>query len=53
MTQQQIAAHLGTTREVVSRLIGQFASQGLVTTGRGVIIVRDAPGLAALIAEGG
>jgi CRP/FNR family transcriptional regulator len=51
MTQQQIAHHLGTTREVVSRLIGQFVSLGLVATGRGVIIVRDAAGLAALIAE--
>lgn len=51
MTQQQIADHLGTTREVVARLLGQFVSLNLVTTGRGVIHIRDADGLAALIAS--
>lgn len=53
MTQQQIAQHLGTTREVVARLIGQFVALGHVATGRGVTIVRDAAALAALIAEAG
>jgi CRP/FNR family transcriptional regulator, anaerobic regulatory protein len=51
MTQQQIAQHLGTTREVVARVVGQFAAQGYVTTGRGLIIVRKPAGLAALIAK--
>jgi CRP/FNR family transcriptional regulator, anaerobic regulatory protein len=51
MTQQQIAQHLGTTREVVARLIGEFVSSGYVETGRGVTIVRDAAGLAGLIAK--
>jgi CRP/FNR family transcriptional regulator len=49
MTQQQIAAHLGTSREVVARLLGQFAAEGLVTTGRGVIRIVDAAGLATLL----
>lgn len=51
MTQQQIAAHLGTTREVVARLLGQFVAAGLVATGRGAVVVRDAAGLAALLTE--
>ena len=51
MTQQQMAQHLGTTREVVARLIRDFVAKGYVETGRGVTIVRDAAGLAGLIAE--
>lgn len=51
MTQQQMAAHLGTTREVVARLIGDFVAKGYVETGRGVTSVRDAGGLAALISR--
>jgi len=51
MTQQQMAQHLGTTREVVARLIREFVSQGYVETGRGVTTVRDANGLAGLIAK--
>lgn len=41
MTQQQVAQHLGTTREVVARLLGTFVRQGLVRTQRGAIIIRD------------
>ena len=51
MTQQQMAQHLGTTREVVARLMRDFVGDGLVETGRGVTMVRDATGLAALIAK--
>jgi len=51
MTQQQMAQHLGTTREVVARLIREFVSLGYVETGRGVTMVRDAAGLAGLIAK--
>jgi CRP/FNR family transcriptional regulator len=50
MTQQQIAAHLGTTREVVARLLAQFATRGWVTTGRGWIRIADAAGLTTVIA---
>ncbi|MEW6163541.1 MAG: Crp/Fnr family transcriptional regulator [Pseudomonadota bacterium] len=49
MTQQQMADHLGTTREVVARLMGELAGDGLVETGRGRVLVRDTAALAALI----
>lgn len=32
MTQQQLAQHLGTTREVIARLLGEFVAAGLVKT---------------------
>ncbi|KAA3655398.1 MAG: Crp/Fnr family transcriptional regulator [Proteobacteria bacterium] len=37
MTQQQMAQHLGTTREVVARLLRAFVRQGWIQTGRGRI----------------
>ena len=46
MTQQQMARHLGTSREVVARLISQLAAQGHVATGRGVVSILDAKALA-------
>lgn len=49
MTQQQMAQHLGTTREVVARLMQEFVAAGYVATGRGRTVVRDGAGLAALI----
>jgi len=49
MTQQQIAQHLGTSREVVARLIGELVGLGHIETARGRTLVRDAPALAALI----
>lgn len=39
MTQQEIAAEIGTAREVVSRLLKQFAAQGLVELQRRHIVV--------------
>jgi CRP/FNR family transcriptional regulator len=51
MTQQQMAQHLGTTREVVARLMREFVAAGYVETGRGVTMVRDAKGLAGLITK--
>jgi CRP/FNR family transcriptional regulator, anaerobic regulatory protein len=50
MTQQQIAHHLGTSREVVARLMGELVSAGLVETRRGMTLVRDAAGMARIIA---
>jgi CRP/FNR family transcriptional regulator, anaerobic regulatory protein len=41
MTQQQLAGHLGTTREVVARLMQDFVAQGLVRTRRGQVSIRD------------
>ncbi len=50
MTQQQIARHLGTTREVVARLLRDFVARGHVETGRGLTRILDAGGLAGIIA---
>lgn len=50
MTQQQMADHLGTTREVVARLMGEFVAAGAVETRRGRALVRDAAALAARLA---
>lgn len=41
ITHQEIAAELGSSREVISRLIEDLASQGIVRSGRGVIEVLD------------
>jgi CRP/FNR family transcriptional regulator, anaerobic regulatory protein len=41
MTQQEIASHLGTSREVVARALGQLASAGRIRTGRRQIVIRD------------
>lgn len=49
MTQQQLAQHLGTTREVIARLMQNFVAKGYVQTQRGRIIIRNLPGLRRLI----
>lgn len=41
MTQQEIASHLGTTREVVARALGQLASARRIRTGRQRIVIND------------
>lgn len=41
MTHQEIASELGSAREVVSRLLEDFASQGLIRVSRGLIEVVD------------
>ena len=41
MTQQEIASHLGTTREVVARALGKLASAGRIRTGRRQIAIND------------
>jgi CRP/FNR family transcriptional regulator len=41
ITHQEIAAELGSSREVISRLIEDFASEGIVRSGRGIIEVLD------------
>ncbi|MEW5708366.1 MAG: Crp/Fnr family transcriptional regulator [Pseudomonadota bacterium] len=50
-TRQQLADELGSVREMVSRLLGSFADQGLVALGRERILVLDPEGLRR-IAEG-
>ena len=49
MTQHQLAGHLGTTREVIARLMQGFSTQGLVETRRGTIQVLDTEKLAQLV----
>jgi CRP/FNR family transcriptional regulator, anaerobic regulatory protein len=45
ITHQQIAAELGSSREVISRLLEDFASRGLIRTQRGRIEILDYEGL--------
>ena len=49
MTQQQLAQHLGTTREVIARLMQDFVAQGFVCTQRGQITLRDLFGLRRVV----
>jgi CRP/FNR family transcriptional regulator len=46
MTHEAIARDLGSVREVVSRILKNFESTGLVTLGRGKVTVRDRARLA-------
>ncbi len=48
ITHEQIAAHLGTAREVVTRMLKYFQTEGLVRLTRGTIEVLSANGLAQL-----
>ncbi|RVU97414.1 Crp/Fnr family transcriptional regulator [Coriobacteriales bacterium OH1046] len=41
MTQEQIARHLGSAREVVSRMLSYFSDEGIVNVGRGRLEVVD------------
>lgn len=48
-TQQTLAGHLGTTREVIARLMQGFVVNGYIETGRGRVMIKDAKGLAKLM----
>jgi CRP/FNR family transcriptional regulator len=50
MTQQTLAGHLGTTREVIARLMQGFCAQGLVATRRGAVSIIDDERLSTLAA---
>jgi CRP/FNR family transcriptional regulator, anaerobic regulatory protein len=45
-TQQELAGHMGTSREVIARVMQGFTAQGLVETRRGVVQILDTEGLA-------
>lgn len=47
-THERIAAHLGTAREVVTRMLRYFQSEGLVSLSRGTVRIADRQGLEAL-----
>lgn len=49
MTHQEIAAELGSSREVVSRLLEDFAARGLIRVNRGQVEVLDEAGLKSRI----
>ena len=49
MTQQEIASHLGTTREVIARIVGKLASEKHIETSRNQIAITDPPKLAELV----
>ena len=50
LTHQQLADELGTVREMVSRLLDDFAQRGMLALGRGRIEIIDADKLRALAA---
>jgi CRP/FNR family transcriptional regulator, anaerobic regulatory protein len=45
LTHQQLADELGSAREIVSRVLGQFADEGLIRSGRQEIEILDANAL--------
>ncbi|MCB9133924.1 MAG: Crp/Fnr family transcriptional regulator [Anaerolineales bacterium] len=45
ITHQEIAAELGSSREVISRMLDEFGKQGFIETARGVVEVVDFEGL--------
>ena len=45
---EKIAAHLGTAREVVTRMLRYFQNEGMVRLTRGTVDIADAPKLKAL-----
>ena len=47
-TQQQLAAELGTAREVVARILSEFQRRGWLTLARGSITLTDAQALAEI-----
>ncbi|MFA5530907.1 MAG: Crp/Fnr family transcriptional regulator [Thiohalomonadaceae bacterium] len=51
MTQQELADHLGTTREVIARLMQGFTAQGLVATRRGAVTVKEPVKMAELVKQ--
>jgi CRP/FNR family transcriptional regulator len=49
MTQSELAAHLGTSREVVARVLRRFVRAKYVQTSRGKIVIRQPDMLARII----
>lgn len=51
ITHEQLGGHLGSVREVVTRMLKYFQGEGLVRLGRGSISILDVPGLEALAGD--
>ena len=49
-THQEIAAELGSSREVISRILEDFSQKGWVEVGRGTVEILDEEGLASCVA---
>jgi CRP-like cAMP-binding protein len=47
LTHEQIAALAGTSRETTTKVLNEYADQGLLRLGRGKVTVLDLPRLAA------
>ena len=45
LTHEEIAHHLGSAREVVTRMLKYFANEGMVELGRGKVVLKDLAGL--------
>ncbi len=52
MTHQQLAAELGSAREVISRQLKEFERRGWVNLSRGSVEIEDAGALEALARTG-
>jgi CRP/FNR family transcriptional regulator len=52
MTQSELAAHLGSTREVIAKLLRRMVADGAITTLRGAIVVEQPQRLAQLAGPG-
>ena len=48
ITHEKIANHMGTAREVVTRMLRYFQSEGMVKLTRGTVEIQDVPGLKKL-----
>jgi CRP-like cAMP-binding protein len=51
LTHEQLAALAGTSRETTTKVLGEFAQQGLITLGRGRVVVLDPAGLRQLAGD--
>ena len=51
LTHEAVAAHLGTAREVVTRMLRYFQSEGIVKLSRGTIEILDTAKLEAVLEE--
>ena len=49
MTHEQTAQHISSAREAVGRMLKRFTEDGLIESRRGAILLKDIPGLEAMI----
>ena len=51
LPQRELASHMGVTRETINRLLQEWRDSGLIAIDRGVIVLKDMPGLARMVGE--